>query len=33
MTDLYKGIFWITEVDDWSAEQLIFRIQVKQCRE
>lgn len=28
MTELYKGIFWITEVDDWSAEQLISRIQV-----
>lgn len=28
MTELYKGIFWITEVDDWSAEQLIFRIPV-----
>ena len=28
MAELYKGIFWITEVDDWNAEQLIFRIPV-----
>ena len=28
MTNLHKGIFWITDTDDWSAEQLIFRIPV-----
>lgn len=28
MTELYKGIFWITELDNRDAEQLIFRIPV-----
>ena len=28
MTELYKGIFWITDIDDWNAEQLMFRIPV-----
>ncbi|MBO7453528.1 MAG: hypothetical protein J6U54_24605 [Clostridiales bacterium] len=28
MNELYKGIFWITDIDDWNAEQLMFRIPV-----
>lgn len=28
MSELYKGIFWISEVDDWDAEQMIFRIPI-----
>ena len=28
MTELYNGIFWITELDNRDAEQLIFRIPV-----
>ncbi len=28
MTELFKGIFWITDNEDWNAEQLIFCIPV-----
>lgn len=28
MAKLYKGIFWINDIDDWDAGQLIFRIPV-----